>query len=269
MVFDERTPLSNSTTQGSVLSVPPELKHAFQTLFRQENIQQAQTVAASRIVDLRRSTSEGDVSFRLLSLAGGASLIVSALLGMASHLVFFQLTAVVLEGYVFIMGIIMVVLESKQAMLPERFLQQLYKYALFLKFVWGRGFLYLVAGTLQLSLGSLTDIIVGGAVSLLGIGFIMMGRQTAMKLQYARTTLSSESVLRAKFRDASSRGQDSLTMTEFRSLMLSLGVPLSQREAELALLHVNADDNSELTYDEFKAWWSRSDAAPGLIGLSV
>jgi hypothetical protein len=159
MIYDERTPLaSHHNNHSHEWAIPSKIKDAFHKLFQPENLQQAQTVAASRLDDLRRSALDGHVSFRLLALTGGAALIVSALLGMASHLVFFQLTDVLIEGYVLVFGVIMIVLESKQAMLPESFELQLYKYALFLKFVWGRGCLYFVAGTLHMSLGSLTDV---------------------------------------------------------------------------------------------------------------
>lgn len=269
MVFTERTPLSRKNEQGSSSTIPPELRNAFQRLFRQENLEQVQSVAASRFVDLRQSALDGDVSFRLLALAAGAALVVSALLGMLSHFVFFQLTAVLIEGYVLILGIIAIVLESKQVMLPERFLKQLYKYALFLRFVWGRGCLYFVAGTLQLSLGSLTDVIVGACVCLLGVCFIMVGIRTAAKLHQARTLLTSEHTLRSKFREACGPGKDSLDLRSFSELLASLGVPVTKRESEAAFLHLNTNDDSELTYDEFKTWWGLASNEGGLSGLVI
>lgn len=257
MAYSERTPLSSGSNDHGI-SIPSGLKNALDHLLRRENLQQAQTVAASRVDDLRKSASDGDVSLRLLALAGGAFLIVSALLGMISHLVFLQFTSVLVEFYTLVMGVVMVVLESRQVMLPEWFLQLLYKYALFLKFIWGRGCLYFVAGTLQMSQGSFTDVIVGFCVCLLGVAFIVIGHRAAQKLQNARSLLTSEHTVRSKFREANIRGHNALDIQEFRLLMQSLGLHISRREAEAAFLQVNPEDSGELTYDDFKAWWERS-----------
>jgi hypothetical protein len=67
--------------------------------------------------------------------------------------------------YVFILAIVVVVLESGQKFsLFARLESSLYRNALFLKYIWGRGIIHFVAGTIQISLRDLVDVVVGAFV---------------------------------------------------------------------------------------------------------
>jgi hypothetical protein len=72
------------------------------------------------------------------------------MLGIPNALFFFY-TAALVEIYTLALAAIIVVLESQQKVefIKKEHLDLLHKYALFLKYVWGRGCLYLVAGTIS------------------------------------------------------------------------------------------------------------------------
>lgn len=170
----------------------------------------------------------------------------------------FQVVRSLFEIYAFIFGVVFLVLESRQLQIPEAFLNRLYKYALFVKFVWGRGCLYVFAGSMQLVQGGFLDIIVGGFVMFVGVVYVVVGHHTAKKLADLRQNLYSEDTLRAKFREADIEGNGSLTKEQFRTLTLGLGMDLSSSEAEAAFLHLG-HDTGFLTFEQFRSWWANYD----------
>jgi len=143
--------------------------------------------------------------------------------------------------------------------------QGITKYALFLKFVWGRGCLYFVAGTLQLAQHSLVDVVSGGFMCFVGVTYIIVGRKTAQKLAELRNT--SEETLKSKFAQADLERSGTLTQTQFQNMTRSLGVEMNLRETESAFLQLGKDANEELTYEECQNWWNQmyNDDAPSLI----
>ncbi len=83
---------------------------------------------------------------------------VTSALGVWNRFIGLNWISAIVEFYTFILGLAVVILESKSGkfkILPERWTTaweaRIRKYALFLSFVSGRGGLYFVAGTLQLS----------------------------------------------------------------------------------------------------------------------
>lgn len=250
MANSETTPLQGSSYQNS------ELNRFVGNLFSKENLDKAQTTAKTHLDQLAQSAREGDVSIRLLALLGGAALVIYSTLGFITHVLMLQFVRALVEIYTLVLGVIILVLESRQLHLPEAFLNRLYKYALFLKFVWGRGCLYFVAGSLQLTQGSLIDVGIGAFVMFVGALYIVVGRQTAQKLRDLRQNLYSEDTLRTKFREADTTGTGKLTMDQFRTLTASLGMNLHRREVEAAFLHLDRDDSGALSFEDFKNWWT-------------
>lgn len=97
-------------------------------------------------------------SVRLLALMGGIAMTVTSALGVWNRFLGLNWISAIVEFYTFILGLSVVILEAKSAkcrILPESWTTaweaRIRKYALFLSFVSGRGGLYFVAGTLQLS----------------------------------------------------------------------------------------------------------------------
>lgn len=230
-------------------------------MFQKENLEKAGAVASvakARLDELTRSAREGDISIRLLALLGGVALIAYSVLGFMQHILLFEIVKALIEIYAFALGLIIVILESRQLHLPESFLKSLYKYALFLKFVWGRGLLYFVAGSLQLSQGGIIDFVVGGFVMFVGALYIYVGQQTAIKLREMRKTLYSEQSLRTKFEESDREGKGKLTKEQFQDLIDRLGMHLNRRETEAAFLHISKDAGA-LSFDDFGEWWANCD----------
>jgi len=249
----ESTPLQGSNNNTASRSSPSAL---FNNIFQnKDNWENAANVAQSRLQDVQKAVQDGNFSLRLLALLGGLALVISSVLGILQRVLTLNIFSALIELYTLVGGIIILVLESRQLHLPERFLYNLYKYALFLKFVWGRGCLYFVLGTLQFVQGDLLDIAVGASVMFIGGLYIYSGQQAAEKLQDVRKNLFSEQTLRSKFQEADREGDGNLTKEEFQGLVSGLGVDLNRREIEAAYMHLSQASGS-LTFDRFREWWA-------------
>jgi hypothetical protein len=210
--------------------------------------------------ELRVMARQGDFSIRILALFGGVAMCIVSAFGFVSTILHFHGISALIEVYTFAMGVIVILLESsKMPFIKDSFRLQVNKYALFLKFVWGRGILFFVAGTLELTQTGLADMIVGCYMCLLGILYIYYGQATAKKMRTLRQELYSPLQLRSKFNDADKDGNGTLTMGQFKALTDSMGLDMNRRETEAAFMCMDKNDDSVLTFDEFQSWWNTFD----------
>jgi hypothetical protein len=124
-----------------------ELGESSGGVFTSENASWAGKLATDKITELKQMASEGDFSIRLLAQMGGLAMMVLSIMGFILKIINIEFLGALVEVYTFLMGLVVIILESKA--FPRRFEQNLNKYMLFLRFVWGRGCLYFVAGSLQ------------------------------------------------------------------------------------------------------------------------
>lgn len=104
-------------------------------------------MAHDKMNELRSMANEGYMPIRLLAQIGGLAMIVLSAMDFVINIIHLQFLDALVEVYTFLLGLIVIILETKA--FPKRFEQGLNKYALFLRFVWGRGCLLFVAGSLQ------------------------------------------------------------------------------------------------------------------------
>ncbi|KAL7484372.1 hypothetical protein ACHAW6_010005 [Cyclotella cf. meneghiniana] len=231
---------------------------------------------------LARSITEGNTSIRILALTGGIAMTLTSAIGLWNHFLGFHWISAIVECYTLLLGLGVVAMEARSvrvAILPRRYTDlwegRIRKYALFLKVVRGRGGLYFVAGTLQLSQRSLLDLVVGGYMAFIGIVYIMVGNQTSEKLRRLRKSALSEDTLRQKFALADTTHCGSLSMEQFKTMMFTgFGIEFSARELEASFNHLDSvrERDGRVTLDEFLEWWSScefDDASMAEFGLSV
>lgn len=112
-----------------------------------ETASRAGKMASDKLNELRAMANEGYLPLRFLAQIGGLAMIVLSILGFITAILHLKVLDALVEVYTFLLGILVIILETKA--FPKRVEQSLNKYALFLRFVWGRGCLYFVAGSLQ------------------------------------------------------------------------------------------------------------------------
>ena len=116
-------------------------------IFTVETASRAGKIAQDKIAELWTMASEGYLPLRVLAQVGGLAMIVLSIMGFVLAVVHLECFDALVEIYTFLLGFVVIILESKA--FPKGFEQRLSKYALFLRFVWGRGCVYFVAGSLQ------------------------------------------------------------------------------------------------------------------------
>jgi COPI associated protein len=225
-------------------------------MFTSKNMSVFTSIAQEKWIEVRNSVHDGELSIRLMALIAATALILSSVFGLFGTLLSFNISQSMLEIYSITLGVIMILLESKQLHLPHKYLDQLFHYALFLKYVWGRGVLYLFAGSLHLLLqGSILDYVVGAMVVLVGAVYIVVGKMATQKLKKLRKSLHSDAQLKNKFSqlDTTKKG---LTLDQFKVLTDQLGLDLNHRESEIIFIHLDKAADGLLTYSEFEGWWT-------------
>jgi COPI associated protein len=241
----ETTPLNTSALMQSVNS-----------MFTAKNMSVISSVAQEKWIEVRNSVHDGQLSIRLMALLSATVLILTSTFGLLGAILSFHISETIIEIYSILLGVIMILLESKQLNLPQKYLDKVYHYALFIKYVWGRGMLYLFAGTLHLLLqGSILDYIVGGMIVLVGVVYIIVGKMATKKLKDLRKSLHSDSQIKNKF-TAADTTKKGLTLDQFKTLTDQLGLDLNHREAEVIFLHLDKSADGLLTYPEFQGWWT-------------
>jgi COPI associated protein len=231
-----------------------------QAAFTKQNIEAATKYTKEQAVELKKQAQDGDHSLRFLGVVAGIACVVVGILELISRFLRFDIVGALIDFYIIVLGVIVIVLEGKNTLLPTKLVDNVHKYALFLKFLWGRGCLYFVIGTLLLSQFDLLNLIAGGYMCTVGILYIVVGKRTADKLKKLRKFVYSEQTLRTQYNEADIEGHG-LNMSQFKTLCFNLGLDLTRRELEAAFGHIQSKSHSErLTYQDFQAWWNE-DAA--------
>jgi COPI associated protein len=248
--------------------------------FSKEGLEAAGQFTKEKASELKREAQDGDNSLRFLALVGGMACVVVGLLELVTRFMRLDIVGAMIDAYIILLGVLVVLLEGKKMFLSAGVVEKIHKYALFLQFVWGRGAVYFICGTLQLYQLDLLNLIVGCYMCFVGGLYIVVGNRTATKLKALRKTIYSEHDLRTKYVQADIEG-DGLNLQQFRGLCVSLGLDLTRRETEAAFQHIQSKSLSssssaqqkqqqnglpsnytdvKLTYEDFQRWWSSTDA---------
>lgn len=212
-----------------------------------KNAAEAGSFAKSTARDLQDNLMQGNWSLRVLALLGGLAMIVVSVLGFISHVFGFNWISAIFDVYTFFLGIMIVILESGTKLsFMSRVTGKIYRNAKFLTYLWGRGIVYFVAGSLEVSQREFLDLIVGGYVCFVGILFIVIGRRAGKKLASVRRTACTAEQLQENFAKADLDGKGSLTVSQFGELTKSLGLDLNQREVEAAFMQLDYSQTGRL-----------------------
>jgi hypothetical protein len=228
------------------------------SIFTKEAVATVTEAVGTQLKALKHQAEDGDNSLRTLALLGAILLIVVGGFEFASNIMVLHIPGALIELYSLLVGIMIIILEGKSILLPETLQASIFKYALFLKFLWGRGSLYFVVGTMQLYHMDLFNFIAGTYISCIGALMIFVGQRTAYKLKTMRRSLYSQQELQAKFAQSDVDGDGGLDLQQFRTLATYLGLDMTRRETEAAFSHISTA-GEKLTYDDFYMWWIKTD----------
>ncbi|KAL7570944.1 hypothetical protein ACA910_002575 [Epithemia clementina (nom. ined.)] len=226
-----------------------------------ENLEQVSKVAADRVDEISKSLMNGTTPIRVMAMIGGIAVTFFAGTGILAAIFSFNLSRMVIEIYTLMFGLAMILMESQFVKVPADVMDKLYKYCLFLKFIWGRGGLYLITGSLQAAQGGIFNFVVGFYVMFVGTLYTFVGRASAKKLSELKHCIFSEEALKSKFKKFDKDNSGAISLEEFGELVSSLDLHMTKREMEGIFFHLDTNDDDKLEYDEFVQWWSNFDAS--------
>ena len=125
-----------------------------------------------------------------------------------------------------------------------------------LRFVWGRGLLYIVAGILNCAQLWLITICSGAFMIALGIVALCVGIHASRKFAALRNSLADESYLLLVFSRYDTDGDGYLAPNEFAILLSELGMELDDRYTLKAFNVIDTDNDRKISFDEFNYWWA-------------
>ena len=220
-------------------------------------------IGEATVANVRKVAEDGPLSFRVLAFLGGVLMIVTSILSVLSDVFTFSIMSSLISVYTFIFGLFILVLEGKMFMPISAvggYQQKLFSLVKCLQFVWGRGLLYIFAGTLQLSQMTFLNMVSGGYMCFIGFISLLVGKSSSSKLTQLRASISDEAVLRQKFKEHDKDADQALNLLEFQSFITDLGLEMDHNELVAAFGEIDSRDSGKVSLDEFKVWWSGSDS---------
>jgi len=125
-----------------------------------------------------------------------------------------------------------------------------------LRTVWGRGLLYILTGSMNLTISYYPYTFYTGCM-LMALGFltVLMGAHASFHLERLRLSLTDPSYLWSKFVEADTSADNIINLSDFSNLIWSLGLELSDDYTYRAFSQLDKDSDDRVTFQEFKKWW--------------
>jgi hypothetical protein len=123
------------------------------------------------------------------------------------------------------------------------------------RLVWGRGLLYIFAGSMNLTIDFEFVIYTGLPLCVLGLITIATGAHASYNLDRMKSSLTDESYLWGRFdaNDGDNDGQ--IDINNFAELLWDLGLEFDDVYTYKAFQQINKDGDGKVSFDEFKNWW--------------
>jgi hypothetical protein len=125
------------------------------------------------------------------------------------------------------------------------------------KLVWGRGCLYVFAGTMAIALDMLWAFIPGSLLVLLGCFSMAMGSHALERLDTLRTSFVDDAYLEDKFQDVDLDRNGKISEYEFGSLVWTIGLELTEYQIAIAFQSIDTKKKGYISYQQFRGWWFR------------
>lgn len=202
-------------------------------------------------------SKDGNVNFRILAFAGGISVILTSSLSILISMAHFGYLEVMVYLYTLLFGVLICILEGQ--FLKSRTLANIRSMTVeglpVLKYLWGRGVLYILSGSLQMSHLSSMNILSGTFLIGVGFLFVVIGVHTRRRLSKLKKSLKDVKSLRRYFNSFDRDGDGVLDMDEFGAFVANLtGEDMDEDELEGTFGVIDTTGKGYVTLEEFQAW---------------
>lgn len=160
--------------------------------------------------------------------------------------------------YVWIFAIFLITLEIppfKQT--PTEIHREALKLLRVLRFSWGRGFLYIFSGVLQVLLLTSWNIIAGAAMIVVGMMTICIGKNAQVKLKVFVRKMGSTDNIDNKFNKYDLDRDGFLDPEEFGSMISDMKINMSFDEFVSAFQAIDRNCDRLITREDLGIWWTK------------
>jgi multisubunit Na+/H+ antiporter MnhB subunit len=199
----------------------------------------------------------GNVNFRILAFAGGVSVILTSSLSIAICIAHWGILEMMIYIYTLLFGVLICVLEGQ--FIKNETVNIIRSGAIeglpVLKYLWGRGVLYMLSGSLQLSHFSSMNVLSGAYLIGVGFLFVTIGMHTRRRLKKLKKSLKDVKVLKRQFNRFDRDGDGVLDMDEFGAFVANLtGDDMDEDELEGTFGAIDSQGKGYVTLEELQAW---------------
>jgi hypothetical protein len=129
------------------------------------------------------------------------------------------------------------------------------RYLNILRLVWGRGLLYIFAGSMNLTINFFYVIYTGLPLCIIGLLAVGTGAHASYNMNKIRASLTDEAYLWGKFDVNDADNDGLLDVNGFAELLWDLGLEFDDVYTYKAFQQIDKDSDSKVSFEEFKGWW--------------
>jgi hypothetical protein len=255
--LDPETPNKSYSTQGDDTEEPPT-----PTPFRDASkANHLNSLFNGHLMKWKLEAEEGNCFIRVPAFFGALALMSTAIVALILYPAAWEPHSIVTSVGVIVMSFFILILDgrflagnplSARAHLRSIMVRNFN----LLRYVWGRGLLYIVAGILNCAQLWVITIASGAFMIILGVLALTIGIHTSRKFAALRSSLADESYLHLVFSRYDADGDGYIAPNEFASLLYELGMELDDRYTLKAFNVIDTDSDRKISFDEFNYWWA-------------
>jgi len=190
-------------------------------------------------------------------LCGGIAGIVDAFLTLEPA----SLAEILCNLYAMAIGAICITFESTNVVAFDGIRMWLDSNAIMLRFLWGRGLVYIVGGLFFMLQPGSNDLVklfhtlAGAGMIVVGVICKLLGHWLQCKLNKLKDNLVDEQDLYQRWHSCPMDDKFQMDSEQFPVFLKKCSVDLSYTELRAAIQELDTDNNGKISYNEFLAWW--------------
>jgi len=224
-------------------------------------------ISIQDLIKLRRYAEVGPILLGGLCFVGGIATVLSIALDLLDKVRNEEdwptLSYIIFSIYTWIFGVFVIILEGRPFQITVSSVHLwISDYLKILRFLYGRGLLYLFVGSIQyLVLSSPYSAIAGGLMIILGIICYLVGLAAKVSWDNARALNPSDHTkLKLKFELYDIDNDGYLNIEGFQDFVVSLGLnELENINFDTAFHAIDRNKDAKISFDELEMWWSLVD----------
>lgn len=221
-----------------------------------QQAQKALEFGRKEINEIVKYAEEGDWTWKLLGMFGGLAMMGVGGLTFMGDFFLFNYFGAILDVYIILFGLLTVVLEYKDSILPKSWVEQIKVEARFVYKPYGRAVLYMFFGVLLVSQEKFLYTCIGLYLIVIGGLVAYYAGQASAALESFKDKKLSSWQLEREYNRAD-KNKNGLSASELAKIVCSHGSSLGINEMESAIALLDKDGNGKISYKEFHDWYTK------------